>query len=158
MCKKGIFPYEYIDSIDKLNETCLPPIESFKSSLNNKTCTQEDYLHALNVWNKFKCNTLRDYMILYLKTGVLLLTDVFENFRNFCLNIYKLDPAHYITIPSLAWDAMLKSTKVKLELLTDFSMYTFLKKGIRGGIVQCSQRHSIANNKYLSTFNSNMPI
>ena len=77
---------------------------------------------------------LEDYLDLYNKTDVILLADVFENFRNICLENYKIDPAHYYTAPGLAWDACLKMTCVKLELLTDIDMLLMVEKGIRGGV------------------------
>lgn len=157
MNRKGVFPYEYLTSFDVLKERQLPAIEKFFSTLNNKECTIEDYNHAIEVWNTFGCQNIGDYMELYLKADVLLLTDVFENFRGVCKNIYKLDPSHYFTAPGLSWDAMLKITKVELDLLTNLEMYNFCKKGIRGGIVQCSKRHTIANNKYLVDFDVNKP-
>ena len=80
-----------------------------------------------------------EYHDLYLQSDVLLLTDVFENFRNTCMQYYGLDPCHYFTSPGLSWDAMLKMTKVKLELMTDVNMYQFIEKGMRrvsGRVVQ----------------------
>ena len=135
MRKKGVFPYEYLDSENRLQETSLPPREAFYSNLTETSCSEEDYRHALKVWSEFSCSTLKDYLELYLKTDVLLLTDVFENFRSICLKIYSLDPAHFYTTPSLSWEAMLKSTKIELELLTDIDMYGFIQSGIRGGLV-----------------------
>lgn len=157
MNRKGVFPYEYVTSFDVLKETQLPSIDTFFSTLNNKECSIEEYHHATEVWNTFDCENIGEYMELYLKADVLLLTDVFENFRAVCKNIYKLDPSHYFTAPGLSWDAMLKITKVELDLLTDLEMYNFCKKGIRGGIVQCSKRHTIANNKYLVDFDESKP-
>lgn len=157
LLRKGVFPYDYISSVDRLEETSLPSRDNFFNKLTDRECTIEDYSHAENVWTTFNCRNLDDYLMLYLKTDVLLLTDVFENFRKVCKNIYKLDPCHYYTAPGLSWDAMLKITKVKLELLTDINMVLFLQKGIRGGIVQVSQRYSKANNKYMSDFNSKLP-
>ena len=74
--------------------------------------SDDDYNHAKNVWNHFECIDMEDYSNLYLKTDVLLLTDVFENFRDICLKTYSLDPAQYFTSPGLSWDAMLKYTEI----------------------------------------------
>ena len=112
MLKKGIYPYEYMDSQKKLTETKLPPIEKFYSSLSDSGISDKDHEHARNVWKTFNCKTLADYTELYCKSDVLLLADVFENFIDVSLKKYGLDPSYYITSPSLAFDAMLKMTKV----------------------------------------------
>ena len=91
----------------------------FFSKLNNEGISDEDYEHALEVWEKFRCQNLLDYHNLYLKTDVLLLADVLENFRRVCMNNYGLDPAWYYTSPGLAWDGALKMTKISLDLLQD---------------------------------------
>ena len=93
-----------------------------------------DWDHGLKVWQSFKCNTLGDYMHLYLKSDVFLLADVFEKFRNLFLEVYGLDPCHYYSAPNISWDAMLKKTQIKLELLSDIDMLLFCEKGIRGGL------------------------
>ncbi|XP_037921412.1 uncharacterized protein LOC119658218 [Hermetia illucens] len=157
LTRKGVFPYEYINSWDRLNETSLPSREKFFNKMSNTECKEADYQHALNVWKQFNCGVMWDYLELYLKTDVLLLTDVFENFRNVCKNIYGLDPCQYYTTPGLSWDAMLKITSIKLELLTDIEMHHFVKRGIRGGITQCSHRHSTANNKYMKNYKEEDP-
>ena len=103
------------------------------------------------MWNGFSIQTLGEYSDLYLKTDVLLLADVFENFRSASIASYELDPAHYCMLPTFTWDAMLKYTRVELELLTDVDMLLFVERGIRGGLSQCSHRYARANNKYLPT-------
>ncbi|XP_071055733.1 uncharacterized protein [Onthophagus taurus] len=141
LTKKGIFPYNYITSFDKLNDTSLPPKSMFYNKLNLEDISDEQYSHAQCVWKEFNCQNLKQYSDLYLKTDVLLLTDVFEKFRQVCFKTYDLDPAHCYTAPGLFWDAMLKFTKIKLELLTDIDQVHFIKKGIRGGISQCFLRN-----------------
>ena len=117
---KGIFPYEYIDCIEKLEEMELSSRELFYSSLTSDTVSESDYAHAVNVCQRFFIRTLGEYNSdLYLKTDVLLLADVFENFRNSCITSYGLGPAYYYTLLDFTWNAMLKHTCVKFELLTD---------------------------------------
>ena len=152
LTRKGVYPYDYVSSLDKLSETKLPPKEEFYSKLNDEDITDEDYQHAINVWNTFGCKTLRDYHNLYLKSDVLLLADVFENFRKTCLHHYKLDPAHYYTSPGLAWDACLKTTGQHLQLLSDYDMLMMFELGIRGGITHISKRYAEANNKYMKDY------
>ena len=154
LTRKGVFPYDYVSSLNKLSETQLPPKEEFYSKLNDEDITDEDYQHAINVWNTFGCKTLRDYHNLYLKSDVLLLADVFENFRKTCLHHYKLDPAHYYTSPGLAWDACLKTTGQHLELLSDYDMLMMFERGIRGGITHISKRYAEANNKYMKNYDT----
>ena len=136
--RKGVYPYDYVNSIKRLKETKLPPKEAFYSKLDEEEISDEDYQHAHNVWNCFNCQTIQDYHDLYLKSDVLLLADVFENFRKICLEHYKLDPCHYYTAPGLAWDACLKKTEQKLQLLTDYDMLMMFEKGIRGGMTHIS--------------------
>ncbi|XP_076291056.1 uncharacterized protein LOC143214203 [Lasioglossum baleicum] len=158
LTRKGVFPYDYLASYDKLNDTCLPPREAFYNRLNGSEISNIDYIHANTVWSRFTIQTLGEYSDLYLKLDVLLLADVFENFRDDCLENYKLDPAHYYTLPGFAWDVMLKMTKIELELFTDVDMLLFVERGIRGGLSQCSHRYAHANNKYLSTHDSSKPL
>ena len=152
LTRKGVYPYDYVSSIDKLSETQLPPKDEFYSKLNDEDISDEDYQHAIKVWNKFGCKTIKDYHDLYLKSDVLLLADVFEKFRSTCLKHYKLDPVHYYTSPGLAWDACLKITGQHLELLSDYDMLMMFERGIRGGITHISKRYAEANNKYMKNY------
>ena len=157
MKQKGVYPYDYMDSFDKFNKTELPNKDEFYSILNNEHITNEQYNHAQNVWKCFDLKTMGDYHDLYLKSDILLLADVFENFRVTCLQYYKLDPCHYFTSPGLAWDAMLKMTNVKLELLTDIDMFQFIEKGMRGGTSYIANRYGKANNKYMKKYDEKEP-
>ena len=131
MKAKGVYPYDYMDSFDKFNDTVLAPKEDLYSLLNNEDISDDNYNHAKDVWNTFGIRNMGEYHDLYLKSDVLLLSDVFENFRNACLNYYRLDPPHYVTSPGLSWDAMLKMTGINLELITDIDMQLFIEKGMR---------------------------
>ena len=157
MTRKGIYPYDYMDSFEKFNKTELPTKEEFYSILNNEHITDEDYSHAQNVWTTFQLQTMGEYHNLYLKSDILLLADVFENFRKTCLQYYKLDPCHYFTSPGLSWDAMLKMTNIQLELMTDIDMFQFIEKGMRGGISYIANRYGKANNKYMREYNEKAP-
>ena len=110
MSKKGIYPYDFMDSMEKFENKELPKIEDFYTTLNEEHISEKDYNHAKEVWNAFRIKNMAEYHDLYLQSDVLLLTDVFENFRNTCMQYYGLDPCHYFTSPGLSWDAMLKMT------------------------------------------------
>ena len=114
-----------------------------------------DYRHGNNVCNKFKLNNLGDYHDLYVQSDTLLLADVFENFRDMCLKEYKLDPAHFLSLPGLTWQVCLKKTNIELELLTDYDMLLMVEEGIRCGICHSIQRYAKANNKYMQNYNNN---
>lgn len=152
LCTKGIYPYDYMDCESKMSDQQLPPKEAFYNKLNNHSISNEEYQFAQSVWKEFNIQNMLEYTDIYLKTDVLLLADVFENFRNTSLNLYGLDPAHYFTTAMLSWDAMLKYTGERIELLTDIDMLMFVERGIRGGVSQCSQRHCKANNKYMANY------
>ena len=119
MRRKGVFPYNWFYFFDKLKETQLPPKDAFYSKLNDCDITDEDYKHTQNVWETFDMKSMREYHDFYLETDVLLLADVFENFSAVGMKHYGLAPAWCFTAPGLTWDAMLKKTKVKMELITD---------------------------------------
>ena len=142
LLRKCIYPYEYMDSWQRFDET-LPDKEAFYSNLNMEDITDVDYRHGKN---------LGDYYDLYVQSDTLLLADVFENFRNMSIKVYELDPAHVLSVPGLAWQACLKKTEVKLELLTDVDMLLMVEKGIRGGC-HAIYRYAKANNKYMKNYN-----
>ena len=150
MKKKGVYPYDYMDSFSKFNETNLPNKRDFYSLLLDEHISDDQYRHAQNVWNTFKTKNLSEYHDLYLESDVLLLADVFENFRKTCLKHYILDPCHYLTSPDLSWDAMLKVTKINLDLISDIDMQRFIEKGMHVGISYIAHRHAQGNNKYMS--------
>lgn len=152
MREKGVFPYEYVTSFEKLEETSLPPKDQFFSSLTEQGITDEEYDRALKVWDAMGCDTLGSYAEAYLQSDVTLLADVFENFRTLAMKTDGLDPAWYYTLPGFSYDSMLKLTKIELELLTDGEMLLFFEKAIRGGLSQCSYRYAAANNPYMKNY------
>ena len=155
LLRKGVYPYEYIDNWEGFNETPLPNKESFYSNLNMENIDDIDYRHGNNVFKRFKLKNLGECHDLYVQIDTLLLSDVFENFRNMCIEVYELDPAHFLSLPGLAWQASLKKTNIKLELLTDHYMLLMVEKGIRGGICHSVHRHAKANNKYVKNYDKN---
>ena len=152
LLRKGVYPYEYIDKWDKFNEKVLPGKESFYSNLTLENISEIDYAHANNVFKKFNINNLGEYHDLYVRSDTLLLADIFENFRQSCLENYELDHAHFVSLPGLAWQACLKKTNVELELLTDYDMLLMVEEGIRGGICHAVQRYAHANKKYMNDY------
>ena len=157
MSQKGVYPYDFMDSFEKFNQTELPNKDQFYSILNYQHITDDEYDHANKVWNTFMIKTMGEYHDLYLVSDVLLLTDVFENFRKTCLQYYKLDPCHYFTSSGLSWDAMLKMTNIKLELMTDIDMFQFIEKGIHGGVSYIANRYGNADNKYMKEYDEKAP-
>ena len=145
LLRKGVYLYEYMDNWERFNETSLPTKESFYSNLNMENIKTK----KLKI---FKLKNLGEYHDLYVQSDTLLLADVFENFRNKCLKVYELDPAHFLSLPGLAWQVCLKKTNIKLELLTDYDMLLMVEEGIRGGICHSIHRYTKANNKYMNNY------
>lgn len=158
LTQKGIYPYEYIDSLEKLQESSLPPLSSFYSTLTESTPSPADYSRAQKVWNTFGCKTLLDYHDLYLKTDVLILADAFEKFRHFFLSRHSIDPCYCYSAPGLTWQCGFRFTGINLDLLTDYDMLLTFEKGIRGGFSGVlGQRYVKANNPYLPDYDSRKP-
>ena len=155
LLRKGVYPYEYMDEWNKFDKKESPSKGSFYSSLTMEGISDTDYKHATNVFKNFNFNNLGDYHDLYVRSDTLLLAGVFENFRNACMKNYELDPAHFISLPGLAWQACLKKTNVELELLTDYDMLLMIEKGIRRGICHAIQRYAKENNKYMRDYDKN---
>ena len=149
LTRKGVYPYEYVNSWDRFNKAQLPPIDAFYSNLNMSSISEDDYQHAQRVWEEFGTHSLGDYHDLYLRIDVVLLANVYKAFRDICLRHYKVDPVHFYTFSGLAWKACLKHTGIKLELLTDPDMLLMFEWGIRGGITQVVRKYALANNKYM---------
>ena len=140
--QKGVYPYDYMNSYDRFDETSFPSQKDCYSQLNKESISDNDYNHALNVWKQLNIKNMGEYHDLYLTTDVLLLADVFEAFRDTAISNYHLDPTHYVSLPGFAWDALLKMTKIKLDVISDYDMYLMIESGIRGGMSMISRRHS----------------
>ena len=152
LIRKGVYPYDYVDNFERFNELELPPAKEFYSRLNDSNVDVKDYEHAQKVWKHFNIRNMGEYYDLYLKTDVILLADILENFRHICVKNYKLDPAWYYTSPGLCWDALLKKTEIKLDLLSDLNMILFIENGIRGEAGMILYRYGKANNKYMKDY------
>ena len=146
LTRKGVYPYEYMDSWERLDEPTLPAIKDFHNTLKQAECSPQEYSHAERVWKEFNCKNMKEYQDLYLKTDVLILADVFENFRQLSLHNYRLDPAHYVSSPHLSWDAMLLDTGCRLELISDPEQFALCDRGMRGGVSMIVHRYARANN------------
>ena len=155
MLRKGVYPYEYLDSWERFNETSLPSKEDFYSNLNMENIDDIDYRHGNNLFKRSELENLGQYHDLYVQSDTLL-ADAFENFRDMCIKEYELDPAHFLSLPGLAWPVCLKKTNIELELLTDYDMLLLIvEEGIRGGICHSIHRYAKANNKYMKNYNNN---
>ena len=131
-------------------------MKDFHNTLNQTDITKENYEHAHKVWNTFNIKNVGEYHDLYVQSDTLLLTDIFENFRETCQRIHKLDPTNFLSAAGLAWQACLKMTKVKLESLTDLNMLLMVEERIQGGICQAIHHYETSNNKYMRNYNKNV--
>ena len=157
LLKKAVYHYEYMDSWERFDKTSLPNKEYFYSKLILKHISEADHTHVQKVWDTFNIKNLGEYHDLYVQCDTVQLAHVFERFRETCIEIYQLDPAYFISAPGLAWQACLKKTRVKVELLTDYDMLLMMESGIRGGICQSIHRYAETNNKYMKNHNKNVP-
>ena len=157
LLRKGVYAYDYMDSFERFNETSLPPREAFYNTLTESDISEEDYEYALKIWKAFECETIHDFHTLYMKCDVALICDVFEHFCKIDHSDYKLDPKYYITLPSFSFDAMLKLSRVELELLTCPDAYLFLESAVRGGISVISNRYGRSNNPLVPGYDATKP-
>ena len=155
LLRKGVYPYEYMDSWERFDKTSLPDKKAFYSSLNMEDITDVDHRHAKKVFKNLNDKTLGDDHDFYVQSDTLLLVDAFEDFRNKCIEIYELDPTHFLSALGLAWQACSKKTEVKLELLTNVNMLLVVDKEIRGEICHAIHRYAKANNKYMKNYDKN---
>ena len=140
------------------DETLLPNKKDFYNSLNMEGITNVDYRHAKRVFTNFTSKNIGDYYDLYVQGDTLLLADVFEYFRNKCIETNGLDPPHFLSAPGLAQQACLKKAEVKLEILTDINMLLMVEKGIRGGLSQTIHIYAKANDKKIKIYNKDKRI
>ena len=157
LVRKGVYPYEYMDSWERFDDDALPPKGAFFSSLKGKDISDEDYQHALVAWQQLECKTMGDYHDAYLMADVCLLADVFENYRKTCKTHYELDPSHYISAPGMSWDAFLRFTSIQIDLLSELPVIQMIEDGLRGGISMVSHNFCKANNKYLDDYDPSKP-
>ena len=142
-------------SWERFDETWLPDEKDFYSKLNLEDISDEDYTHAQKFFKELKLKNLGDCHDLDVQSDILLLVGVFENFRNKCIEIYEIDPAHFLSGQRLVWQAFLKEARVKFELLIDIYLLLMVEKGIRGLICHAIHRYAKANNKYLKNYDKN---
>ncbi|XP_053206942.1 uncharacterized protein LOC128391119 [Panonychus citri] len=142
---KASLPYDYLNHFDRFEETSLPCYEFFYNKMKRENIDRNVYDNMIALWNHFKIQNIGEFQDIYQKIDVVLLAAVFENFRNISYEQFKLDPPHFYSAPGLTWAAALKSTKVKIDLLSDIDMIMLFEKGIRGGISSASKRYEKAN-------------
>ena len=149
LLRKGVYPYENMDSFERFSEPSLPDKDALYSNLNMESITDIDYRDGKDVFNKFNNYNLGDYHDLHVQSDTLLLANVFTNFRKNGFYIYELDLARFLSSPGLAWQACLKKSNVELELISDVDMLLMIEKGICGGITHAVCHYFQSNNKYM---------
>ena len=120
LLRKSIYYYEYIDSRKKLNENTIPPKEAFYSELNLEGISDADYDHVKKVWEAFEIKILGEYHDLFVQCYILLLADLFKNFRDKCIEIYELDPAHFFICTRISMATMFKKGKSRNRIINKY--------------------------------------
>ena len=152
--RKGIYPYEYIDSWKKFDEPVPLMKEANYNEFNDTNINNSDLEHVKNVCSTFEIADLGSDHDHYVGLDVSLVADVFENFRDTALKIDKLEPTYYLSAPCLSWQSCLKKTGITLELLTDENNFLLYEKGIRGGMWNVAQKYAVATNKYMKNYDN----
>ncbi|KAK3922359.1 putative DNA polymerase [Frankliniella fusca] len=155
--RKGIYPYEYVKQYQQFQETQLPAIEAFYSSVSDSTISQEDWEHANNVFRVFKCANLQEYTLLYCICDVALLCDVFSSYRRMTYDTFQLEAAKFVSGASLSWACALKKTRLRVENITDCDMFAFIERAVRGGQALISTRYLKANNESCRDYDPSQP-
>ena len=154
LTKKGVYPYEFAKSLKLLKKTKkIPDRSSFYSHLTNETATETDYMHACQMFDLFKCQNMLDYTQCYCLLDVFLLAEAFFAFREEIYREIGLDCVMYVSLPQLAYDSMLKKSKIKIQLVTDIDQFLFIENGIRGGLSFISQRYAEKTKKKSDFYN-----
>ena len=156
LLQKGIFPYRWFDSLEKLNERKLPDRVHWKNDLTGEDISDKDWAFVNKVWHTFKMKTFRQFHDLYMESDVMLLADVIERFRSDSLKNYGLDPAHFATAPGLSWHACLKMTKIRLDVIRDPDMNIFIDKSGPGGMSEARTPYLRANNPKVGGYNPDL--
>ena len=149
LLRKNPYPYHYPQCLADYEISGLPPKDAFDNKLKGEPISDGEYLYAQQVYNVFNCKSFLDYHKLYLTVDVTLLSDVFERYRTMVMNHYEVDPSYYLSSPQLSMDGFLRTSNIKLECLSDMKQIEMIEAGIRGGISVVSQKHAVANNRYM---------
>jgi len=157
LLEKGHFCYDYFDSLDRLEEPCLPPKSAFFNSMTQTSISHSDYEQAERVWQHYKMTKFADYHNHYLVRDVLLLSDCIEAFRQDMIREHDIDCLHFPSLPGMVMQVALKKTGVELDLMTDANMFNMIESGIRGGLSFVSRRHARANNPSLPDYDPDKP-
>ncbi|XP_069161193.1 uncharacterized protein [Procambarus clarkii] len=145
---KQVFCYDYISSLEKLDEPALPPPEAFYNSLKHEAISENDYKQAKDVFRLVECKTIGDYLKVYLKVDTGLLCDVFTVWRKTMLELYKLYITHYVSLSSFVWDAFLFKSQVVLDSISDPHLYDVLRRNLRSGFTSVVRQHTSVENEH----------
>ena len=152
MFQKGVYPYEYMDDWENINDTSLPEKQAFYNHLNVEYRVDAEYVNVKIVCRDFEIKNLEEYYELHVQSNILLFANVSENFRMMCLKIFEIDPAKFFSAPRLAWQTALKKAKVKLDLLTVTDILLIAEKAIKGRICHSIHSYPKVNNKYMKHY------